>query len=143
MMDTMKAFISIKHFQDNRNRSDIERLSSIMAKSGFQTVCIVRDHEAWGEKTFSPKTLMEITFKEIAESDVLVVESSVRGVGLGIEAGYAFARGVPILVVARNGAVISSTLSGIASAQAYYSSDTVLEEFLSQELAAIRAGKSS
>jgi len=86
---------------------------------------------------------MEITFKEIAESDVLVVESSVRGVGLGIEAGYAFARGVPILVVARNGAVISSTLSGIASAQAYYSSDTVLEEFLSQELAAIRAGKSS
>ena len=139
----MKAFISIKHFQDNRNRSDIERLSSIIAKSGFQTVCIVRDYEAWGEKTFSPKTLMEITFKEIAASDVLVVESSVRGVGLGIEAGYAFARGIPILVVARNGAVISSTLSGIASAQAHYFSDTELEKFLIQELAAIRAGKSS
>jgi len=141
-MDTMKAFISIKHYQDNRNRSDIERLSSIMAKSGFQTVCIVRDYEAWGEKIYSSNELMQITFKEIAASDVLVVESSVRGVGLGIEAGYAFARGVPILVVARSGAVISSTLSGIASAQAHYSSDTELEQFLSQELAAIRAVKS-
>lgn len=114
-----------------------------MARFGFQTVCIVRDYEAWGEKTYSLKELMEITFKEIAESDVLVVESSVRGVGLGIEAGYAFARDVPILVVARNGTVISSTLSGIASSQAHYSSDTELEQFLSQELAAIRAGKSS
>jgi len=141
-MDTMKAFISIKHYQDNRNRSDIERLSSIMAKSGFQTVCIVRDYEAWGEKIYSSNELMQITFKEIAASDVLVVESSARGVGLGIEAGYAFARGVPILVVARSGAVISSTLSGIASAQAHYSSDTELEQFLSQELAAIRAVKS-
>jgi len=83
-MDTMKAFISIKHYQDNRNRSDIERLSSIMAKSGFQTVCIVRDYEAWGEKIYSSNELMQITFKEIAASDVLVVESSVRGVGLGI-----------------------------------------------------------
>ncbi len=113
-----------------------------MAKSGFQTVCIVRDYEAWGEKIYSSNELMQITFKEIAASDVLVVESSVRGVGLGIEAGYAFARGVPILVVARSGAVISSTLSGIASAQAHYSSDTELEQFLSQELAAIRAVKS-
>lgn len=139
----MKAFISIKYYHDNRNRSDIERLSSIMAKSGFQTVCIVRDYETWGEKTYSSKELMQITFKEITASDVLVVESSVRGVGLGIEAGYAFAMGVPILVVARNGALISSTLSGIASAQVHYSSDTELEKFLSQELAAIRAGKSS
>jgi nucleoside 2-deoxyribosyltransferase len=139
----MQAFISIKHYQDNRNRSDIERLSSIIAKSGFQTVCIVRDYEAWGEKTYSSNELMQITFNEIAASDVLVVESSVRGVGLGIEAGYAFARGVPILVVARSGAVISATLSGIASAQAHYSSDTELEQFLSQELAAISAGKNN
>ena len=142
-MDTLKAFISIKHFQDNRNRSDIEKLSLIFARSGFHTVCIVRDYEAWGEKTYSPKELMDITFKEIAASDVLVIESSVRGVGLGIEAGYAFARGVPILVVAREGAIISTTLGGIATAQVHYSSDAELEKFLSQELVAIRAGKSS
>ena len=114
-----------------------------MARSGFQTVCIVRDYEAWGEKTYSPKELMDITFKEIAASNVLVVDCSVRGVGLGIEAGYAFAKGLPILVVAREGAIISTTLGGIATAQTHYSSDTELEQFLSQQLAAIRAEKRS
>jgi len=58
--------------------------------------------------------LMTRSFEEINASDAVVVELSGKGVGIGIEAGYAYAVGKPIMTIARRGSDISETLCGIS-----------------------------
>jgi nucleoside 2-deoxyribosyltransferase len=116
----MKAFISIKYHPDNRNRDHIEQIASALEANGFQTVCVVRDVEQWGHIHLSPQELMARTFDEIDTSDVVVIDLTEKGVGLGIEAGYAYARGVPVVTIARKGSDISATLRGISRQVFWY-----------------------
>jgi nucleoside 2-deoxyribosyltransferase len=58
---------------------------------------------------------MDVSFREIDRSDLVVLEMSEKGVGLGIEAGYAHARDIPIIVLIKAGREVSTTLAGIAA----------------------------
>ena len=111
----MRAYIAVKFHEDHRNRQHIERISSLLEKAGFGTVCITRDIEKWGELELDNVTLMQRTFREIDGSDVLVVDLTEKGVGLGIEAGYAFANDVPIVTIAKAGSPISGPCKGSRS----------------------------
>ena len=110
----MKAYISIKYRADNSNKDCIENISSALEQNGFETVCIARDIEKWGGVQLSPHELMQRTFTEIDSSHLIVVDLTEKGVGLGIEAGYAYAKQIPIAVIARKGSDISTTLQGIS-----------------------------
>ncbi len=110
----MRAYISIKYCADNSNRNCIEKIASALEQNGFETVCITRDIEKWGQFELSPEKLMQRTFAEIDSSDLIVVDLTEKGVGLGIEAGYAYAKGIPVVVVAKKGSEISATLQGIS-----------------------------
>ena len=63
---------------------------------------------------------MKLTLQEIDKAEMIVNEFSEKGVGLGIEARYAFAKGIPIFVIAKRGSDISSTISGITKAVFLY-----------------------
>ncbi len=110
----MKAYLAIKFKEDFSNRGLIENISSVLEGDGIEISVMARDYEKWGEKKFSPEDLMTETFKEMDSADFLVIEFSEKGVGLGIEAGYAYAKRKPIIVIAKEGSDISSTLRGIA-----------------------------
>ena len=110
----MRAYISIKYREDNGNKDCIEKISSALEQNGFETVCITRDIEKWGQIELSPEELMQRTFAEIDSSDLIVVDLTEKGVGLGIEAGYAYAKGIPVVVIAKTGSDISATLRGIS-----------------------------
>lgn len=110
----MRAYISIKYRADNSNKNCIEKIASALEQSGFETVCITRDIEKWGQIELSPEELMQRTFTEIDLSHLIVVDLTEKGVGLGIEAGYAYAKGIPIAVIAKKGSDISTTLQGIS-----------------------------
>ncbi len=110
----LKAYLGIKYHSDNRNRPTIEAISRTLAAAGFNTTCITRDVEGWGRHKFSPEALMTRTFSVIAASDLAIIELSEKGVGLGIEAGYAYAQKIPLVTIARAGSDISTTLRGIS-----------------------------
>ncbi|SHN88447.1 hypothetical protein SAMN02745215_05339 [Desulfitobacterium chlororespirans DSM 11544] len=57
---------------------------------------------------------MEATFKEIDSSNVVVIDITEKGVGLGIESGYAYAKGIPVYIVAKKGSEMSNTMLGIS-----------------------------
>lgn len=114
MVDKPKAYLAIKYHSDNRNRPAIEQISRALEENGFDTLCVTRDLERWGEVHFSPRVLMQKSFEEIDASDIVVVELSEKGVGVGIEAGYAWAKGIPIATLAKRGADVSTTLQGIS-----------------------------
>jgi nucleoside 2-deoxyribosyltransferase len=115
-----RVFLSIKFHADGRNRGLIERLCALLVAGGHVPFCVVRDLEDWGRVEFSIQALMRETFAAIEQSDLVLVELSEKGVGLGIEAGYAFARGIPVLTAARQGSDLSTTLRGISARVCLY-----------------------
>ncbi len=127
----MKAYLGIKYYEDNRNRPLIEGISSALEQCDFETVCIVRDIEKWGYQRFSPTDLMQKTFAIIQTSQIVVIDLSEKGVGLGIEAGYAVAKNVPVITIAQKGADISTTLKGISQAVFLYHNFEELIPFFS------------
>jgi len=116
----MKAYIAIKYYPNNQNRPLIEQISNALEQNGFDTVCVVRDLENWGQLHFAPQELMRRSFEEIDASDLVVIELTEKGVGLGIEAGYAWAKQIPVVTIAKRGADISTTLQGISQRVFWY-----------------------
>ena len=116
-----RAYFGIKFYEDNRNRDEINSISVALQDDGIQTVCIARDVEKWGDVTLSSQELMRITFEEIDKSDFVILEMSEKGVGLGIEAGYAVARKKPLIVLIKQGLELSNTMQGIADIVIPYS----------------------
>jgi len=111
----MNIYLAIKYHPDAQNRPLIEGISAILAAQGHTTHCVARDVEEWGAIQLPPAVLMQRAFQAIDRSDQLLIEFSEKGVGLGIEAGYAHALGKPITVIAPPTAELSSTLHGIAA----------------------------
>jgi nucleoside 2-deoxyribosyltransferase len=126
----MRAYLAVKYHPDNQNREHIQSISATLEKSGFETVCITRDVEQWGQVHFTPTELMQRSLAEIEASDVVVIELTEKGVGLGIEAGYAYAKGIPIVTIARRGGDISATLQGISKKLFLYEDFDDLARFL-------------
>lgn len=126
----MRAYISIKYREDNSNKNCIEKISFALEQNGFETVCITRDIEKWGQIELSPEELMQRTFAEIDSSDLIVVDLTEKGVGLGIEAGYAYAKGIPVVVIAKTGSDISATLQGISQKLFLYDEFDDLTHFI-------------
>lgn len=116
----MKAYLAIKYHQNQENREAIERISAALAHHGLETVCVVRDLELWGEVVFTAVVLMQKSFAALETSDVIIVDLTEKGVGVGIEAGYAAAKGIPIITIAPTSADISTTLQGISHATVTY-----------------------
>jgi 2'-deoxynucleoside 5'-phosphate N-hydrolase len=125
-----KAYLALKYHPDGRNRPLIEALSACLEKHGWKTYCVLRDLEHWGEVTFDPPELMRLSLAAIDTSDLVIAELSEKGVGIGIEAGYAYARQIPILTLARHGADISDTLRGISRQVLVYGDLTEVDAFL-------------
>ncbi len=130
----MRAYIAIKYHEDNGNRDQIEAISNALEACGFDTVCIARDVERWGEVDLSPHELMTHTFKAIDWSDLVVVDLTEKGVGVGIEAGYAHAQGKEIVTIAQRGADISATLRGISARVIVYDTLAALAPLLRTNL---------
>jgi len=116
----MKIFLAIKFYQDASNRSTIEGLLKLLDRPGIQTVTSARDYENWGQLVLPPAELMKRTFAEIDTSNLVLMELSEKGIGLGIEAGYAYAKGIPLVIIARSDSNISATIQGIVREIIFY-----------------------
>ncbi|NHZ72101.1 MAG: nucleoside 2-deoxyribosyltransferase [Aquificales bacterium] len=118
-----QAYLGIKFYADQSNRPLIEMITAALTQAGWTTQVIVRDLEQWGVAQFEPQMLMARTFAVIEVSDIAVIDLTEKGVGLGIEAGYAFAKGIPVFTIAREGADISATLRGISQNIYHYKNE--------------------
>jgi crotonobetainyl-CoA:carnitine CoA-transferase CaiB-like acyl-CoA transferase len=122
-----RVYLAIKYHADNSHRNLIETISSAFESLGCEVMNVARDLEHWGDIRLEPEELMHQSFEFIRMSEFLLLEFSEKGVGLGIEAGFAHAIGKRIVVIAKTGSDISNTLAGISSEIHFYDSETDLE----------------
>ena len=112
----MKIYLVIKYHTNLSNKNIIERICNI-AEKNHKIICGHRDLEKWGQVSFSENNLMEQVFQVIDESDVVLIEFSESGIGMGIEAGYAKAKNIPVYVMQAKGTdLLSTAMKGISSA---------------------------
>lgn len=126
----MKAYIGIKYHEDYRNKTIVDKISSMLEEKGYETICIVNDINSKNKVPFSPEELMKVTFESIDTCNLVIIDLTEKGVGLGIEAGYAYAKGIPIISIAKNGSDISETLEGISNKVLFYNKIEDLEMVL-------------
>lgn len=89
--------------------NEIEQLKKCLAKYDIDLLVFV---DKYNFKTGQEKELMATTFKEIDSSEFLIVELTKKAIGVGIEVGYAFANGKPIIYIKRKNAKHSTTVDG-------------------------------
>ena len=110
----MKAFPSIKFWGDDRNRQDVEGVIAAIENADVEVFCFRRDAEKWGKIKFEPGEMMSITFKEISKSDFLIADVGDWPIGVGVEAGYAYARSVPVICICQADKKVANTVAGLA-----------------------------
>lgn len=108
----INGFLSIK-FKGNAQFDLINHLTEVFRDMGIDLYCFVRDEEDWGKQVFTPVEVMDRALARIDRTEVMVVEFSEKGVGVGIEIGYAVAKNIPVIVIAPPEADISGTLQGV------------------------------
>ena len=130
----MKAFLSIKFWGDDRNRQDVEGVISAIQEAGAEVYCFRRDAENWGEMEFEPREMMDSTFNEISKSDLLIADVADWPIGVGVEAGYAAAKGIPVICICPEDKKVANTVAGLADNVIRYKNYTDLSEQLSSLL---------
>ena len=116
----MKIFLSIKYYEDMRNRNLIENICSVVENENTKLFVFARDIQNYKKCNLSPEEVMNIAFKEIDLSDILLIDASELSIGAGIEVGYAYAHNIPIYLIANKNSEVSNSIKGISDKSIFY-----------------------
>lgn len=110
----MRAFLSIRFPGDHRNREHVEATIGAIENAGFSVFCSVRDAEEWGKRQFQPDEMMRRTLSEIDDSDYLIADVADWPIGVGVEAGYAHGRSIPVVCICQAQKRVANTVAGVS-----------------------------
>lgn len=127
---TLHSFFALKFHDGDEDKAKVESIEKALNKAGITITLMARDVEKWGKAEIpKDKTLMtDYAFPAMQQCDCNIIEFSEKGVGLGINAGYCYAIGKPIFVIAKTGSDISTTISNLAAKVIFYDSPNDLIE---------------
>ena len=125
-----KAFMSLKFHDGEEDKKKIDDLTNALLLAGIENVVMARDVEKYGKAVLpeGTKLMPDYAFPTMKKCDMLIVEFSEKWVGLGISAGYAYAIGLPIYVIAKTGSDISLTMKNLAKEIIFYDNINELTE---------------
>ena len=118
----LKAFLSLKFYDGDVSKKLVDEITDALAKLNIHTFVCVRDIEKYGEvkgldmANFMPK----YAFPEMETSDIMVIEYSEAGAGLGMGADHTYCHGVPLYIIAKRGSKISTTVNSVAEKVIFY-----------------------
>lgn len=116
----MKIFLSIKYYEDMRNRKLIENICSAVENENTKIFVFARDIQNYEKCNLSPQEVMKIAFQKIKSSDVLLIDASELSIGAGIEVGYAYAHNIPIYLIASKNSEVSNSIKGVSDKSIFY-----------------------
>ena len=121
----MIAYISISFNQRDKLDQEVDALVRVLNNFKITPFLFVDNYQ------FAPtqeRIMMQQAMDDIDKCAMLIAETSDKAIGIGIEAGYAKAKGKPVIYIRRNTAAHSTTLSGISDFQIIYASVQNLEQ---------------
>lgn len=127
----LRAFMSLKFYPGLQSMQLVDNLTKALNDADIENFVMVRDYEKYGDAELPADVpLMAKAASEIEKSDLMIIEFSEKGVGLGMGAGIALGKGVPYFLIAKTGSDISSSIGSTASGIIFYDSFEELSEKL-------------
>jgi 2'-deoxynucleoside 5'-phosphate N-hydrolase len=123
----MKAYISISYHKRQSLNTALTAIVTVLDELSIEPFVFV-DHYKFD--TTQEEEMMRAAITELAGCELLIAETSHKGIGIGIEAGYAKALQKPIVYIRHKEAEHSTTLSGIADYRIIYKSADDLQQQL-------------
>ena len=127
----MQAYISISFSKRKELEKEVRAIKSALEKFEFFGYVFVDENQfSANEETEMIQKAME----DVEKSAILIAEVSEKGIGIGIEVGYAKAKNIPVIYVRNSKSEHSTTVSGIADFRVIYENEIDLEEQLDKIL---------
>ncbi|MBO9595578.1 MAG: nucleoside 2-deoxyribosyltransferase [Niabella sp.] len=125
------AYISVSFRNRPLYTQALAAIAEALASSGITPFVFV-DHYTFDASQERP--MMRQAMKDIERSDLFIAETSDKAIGVGVEAGFAKAKGKPVIYLRHKDAAHSSTVAGISDFQIIYTNDKDLKQQLIQLL---------
>lgn len=127
----MQTYISISFSKRKELEKEVQAIKNLLEKFGISGFVFVDEHQFSAK---NEKKMMQQVMKDIEESAILLAETSEKGIGMGIEVGYAKAKNKPVIYIRNAKSEHSTTVSGIADFSIIYNDEKDLEEKLEKIL---------
>jgi len=123
----MKAYISVSF----RNRRSVDKeLTAIAGTLNEHDIASFIFVDNYKFEATHEQQMMQQAMNDIDKCDILIAETSDKAIGIGVEAGYAKAKGKTIIYVRQINAEHSTTVSGISDFQIVYDNTSDLKRQL-------------
>lgn len=106
---------------------ELTRIKSVLLTHGYTPWLFVEQYSFTGQQE---KEMMQQAMKDIEQSVFVLAEATDKGIGIGIEAGYAKALQKAVVYLRKQSAEHSTTLAGLSDYQIIYESTADLEKQL-------------
>ena len=123
----MQAYISISFSKRKELEKEVQAIKNALQKCGVSGFVFVDEYQFSAKQE---KKMMQNAIEDIEKSAILIAETSEKGIGIGIEVGYAKAKNIPVIYVRNSSSEHSTTVSGIADFKIIYENVIDLEEKL-------------
>lgn len=104
-----KAYFAISYSKRHLFDKEIESLHNLFYKMNIELLVFV---DKYNFRPNQEREMMKVAFEEIDNSDFLIAELTTKSIGVGIEIGYAYAKGKPVFYLRKKGVEYSTTASG-------------------------------
>lgn len=123
----MKAYISISYQKRRSLNTAITAIMTVLDEHQIESLVFVDQHKFEPEQE---QEMMQAALASLEQCDILIAETSHKGIGIGIEAGYAKAKKKPVVYLRHKESEHSTTLSGVSDYSVIYKSADDLQQQL-------------
>lgn len=127
----MQAYISISFSKRKELEKEVQAIKSALEKFEIFGYVFVDENQFSSNEE---RMMMQKAMGDIEKSAILIAEVSEKGIGIGIEVGYAKAKNIPVIYVRNSSSEHSTTVSGIADFRIIYENEIDLQEQLDKIL---------
>jgi len=127
----MKAYISVSFSKRKLVDNEIASIVDTLNEFKFSSFIFVDNYKF---DLTQERQMMKQAMTDIDKCDLLLAETSEKGIGIGIEAGYAKAKGKTVIYLRQKDTEHSTTVSGISDFQIIYIDATDLRKQLTDTM---------
>ena len=108
------AYISVSYSKRHLLNEELLIIAEVLHQCGITPFVFVDNYQF--DKT-QERLMMQQAFADIDKADILIAETSDKAIGIGVEVGYAKAKGKTIVYVRHISAAHSTTVAGTSDYQ--------------------------
>lgn len=127
----MTAYISVSYSKRKLIDKELNAITDTLNKFKIVPFIFVDNYKF---DLTQERQMMEQAMRDIDNCSILIAETTDKGIGIGIEVGYAKAKNKPVIYVRQKNAEHSTTVSGISDFQIIYEDNNDLQKKLSETI---------